>query len=69
MTNTKFVVRVYRGAVRLPAYVLRIDCAPVQMTTNRKLALKMGKITAQDAAKTIQHSRCIPELVPVQVAI
>lgn len=69
MINIKYVVRVNRGAVRLPAYVQRIDRIPVQMTTNRRLALMMGKITAEDAAKTIQDSRCSPELVPVQVAV
>jgi len=37
------------------------------MTTNRKLALMMGRFTAEDAAKSIENSRCIPELVPVQV--
>jgi hypothetical protein len=47
--------------------VQRIDRTPVQMTTNRKLALMMGKFTAEDAVKSIQNSRCIPELVPVYV--
>jgi hypothetical protein len=37
------------------------------MTTNRKLALMMGKFTAEDAAKLLQNSRCIPELIPVHV--
>jgi hypothetical protein len=66
MKNIKFVVRVSRGATRAPAYVQRIDPTPVQMTTNRKLALMMGKLTAEDAAKTIESSQCVPELVPVQ---
>jgi hypothetical protein len=69
MTNIKFVVRVSRGAARSPAYVQRIDPTPVQMTTNRKLALIMGKFTAEDAIKSIQNSKCIPELVPVNVNI
>ena len=69
MTNIKFVVRVSRGAARAPAYVQRIDPTPVQMTTNRKLALIMGKFTAEDAIKSIQNSKCIPELVPVNVNI
>jgi hypothetical protein len=34
------------------------------MTANRKLAMVMGKITAEDAVKSIQNPRCIPELVP-----
>ena len=69
MKNIKFVVRVSRGATRAPAYVQRIDPTPVQMTTNRKLALMMGKITAEDAVKSIQHSGGSPELVPVQVVV
>jgi hypothetical protein len=36
------------------------------MTTTRNLALMMGERTAEDAAKTIENSQCIPELVPVQ---
>ena len=67
MTNIKFVVKVNHRGTRAPAYVQRIDRTPVQMTTNRKLALMMGKFTAEDAAKSIENSRCVPELVPVQV--
>ena len=67
MKNIKFVVRVSRGATRVPAYVQRIDPTPVQMTTNRKRAQIMGKLTAEDAIKAIQNSQCVPELVPVQV--
>jgi len=66
MANIKFVVRVNQGT-RAPAYVQRIDCTPIQMTSNRKLALMMGKFTAEDAAKLLQNSRCTPELLPVQV--
>jgi hypothetical protein len=67
MKNIKFVVKVNRGGIRAPEYVQRIDRIPIQMTTNRKLALAMGKFTAEDAVKSIQNSRCIPELVSVQV--
>lgn len=67
MKNIKFVVRVSRGAARVPAYVQRIDPTPVQMTTNRKRAQIMGKLTAEDAIKAIQNSQCVPQLVPVQV--
>lgn len=67
MKYIKFVVRVSRGAARVPAYVQRIDPTPVQMTTNRKRAQIMGKLTAEDAIKAIQNSQCVPELVPVQV--
>lgn len=67
MKNTKFVVKVNRGGTRAPEYVQRIDRAPIQTTTDRKLALVMGKLTAEDAVKSIQNSRCSPELVSVQV--
>ncbi len=67
MKNTKFVVKVNRGGTRAPEYVQRVDPAPIHMTTNRKLALMMGRFTAEDAVKSIQNSRRSPELVPVQV--
>jgi len=67
MKNTKFVVKVNRGGTRAPEYVQRIDRAPIQTTTNRKLALVMGRFTAEDAVKSIQNSRRSPELVSVQV--
>jgi len=67
MANIKFVVKVTHGGTRVPAYVQNIDRIPVQMTTNRKLALMMGKFTAEDAAKSLQNSRCTPELVPVEI--
>jgi len=69
MTNIKFVVRVSHGGARAPAYVQRIDRTPVQMTTNRKLALIMGKFVAEDAAKLLQSAHCNPELVPVPVTV
>lgn len=69
MTNTKFLVRVSHGGTRAPAYVQRFDRLPAQMTTDRKLAMIMGKLTAEDAIKSIQSSKCIPELVPVNVNI
>jgi hypothetical protein len=67
MKNTKFVVRVNRGGALGPIYVQRIDHTPIQTTTNRKLALMMGKLTAEDAARAIQTSRYSPELVSVKV--
>jgi hypothetical protein len=66
MKNTKFVVKVNRGGTRAPEYVQRIDRAPIQTTTNRKLALLMGRFTAEDAVKSIQSSQRSPELVPVR---
>jgi hypothetical protein len=67
MKTTKLVVKVNRGATRAPAYVQRIDQTPIQTTFNRKLALVMGRFTAEEAVKSIQNSRCVPELLPVQV--
>jgi hypothetical protein len=67
MKNTKFVVKVNRSG-HTPEFVQRIDRTPIQRTTNRKLALMMGKFTAEDAVKSMQTSRrCSPELVSVQV--
>ena len=55
MPNFKFVVKV-QGGTRAPSYVQRLDKLPIQMTTNRKLALMMGKFTAEDAVKLLQNS-------------
>jgi len=67
MKSTKFVVKVNRGGIHKPEYVQRIDRTPIQMTLNRKLALVMGRFTAEDAIKSIQTPRCSPELLSVQV--
>ena len=69
MKNIKFVVKVNREGARPPAYVQRVNPIPIQMTTNRELALTMGKLTAEDAAKAIQTSQSVPELVLVHVNI
>jgi hypothetical protein len=37
------------------------------MTTNKELALLMGRLTAEDAVESLQNSRCNPELVSVLV--
>jgi hypothetical protein len=68
MKTTRFVVKVNRGGTLAAQYVQRIDRTPIQTTTNRKLALVMGKFTAEDAAKSIQTARCTPELVLVQTS-
>jgi hypothetical protein len=65
--TTKFIVKLNRGGIHVPEYVERIDLIPIQTTTNRKLALFMGRFTAEDAVKSLQNSRCSPELVSVQV--
>src|SRR5579864_491454 len=51
MKNTKFVVRLNRSGVSAPQYVQRIDRAPIQTTSNRKLALMMGRLTAEDRSE------------------
>ena len=66
MKNTKFIVKVDRGGTHALEYVQRIDMSPIQLTLNRKLALVMGRFTAEDAAKSMQTSHCTPELVLVQ---
>jgi hypothetical protein len=68
METIKFVVKVNRGGTRAPEYVQRIDPTPIQMTTNRKRALIMGKFTAEEAVKSLQNSRRIPELESVHVS-
>ncbi len=68
MKRIKFLVKVNRNGFHVPEYVQRIDLSPIEMTTNRKLALVMGKLTAEDAARAIHTSRRIPELVSVQVS-
>ncbi len=68
MKNIKFVVKVNRGA-HAPQYVLRVDRLPIQTTTDRKLALVMGRFTAEDAVKSMQNSHCNPELVSVRVSV
>jgi hypothetical protein len=68
MKKIKFVVKMNRsGGIRIPEYVQRIDRTPIQMTTDRKRALLMGRFTAEDVVTSIQNSRCNPELVSVTV--
>ena len=68
MKNIKFVVKVNRGGAHAPQYVLRVDRLPIQTTTDRKLALVMGRFTAEDTMKSMQNSRCTPELVYIQIS-
>ena len=65
MKTIKFVVRVMRGGVCIPEYVLRIDRTPIETTTDRKQALLMGRFTAEDAVRSIQTPGCKPELVSI----
>jgi hypothetical protein len=69
MKNIKFVVKVNGRGTRAPSYVQRVDPTPIHLTTNRKLALLMGRFTAEDAIKCLQNSHCIPELESVQVTV
>ncbi len=66
MKTIKFVVKVNRGS-RATSYVQRMNPNPIQLTTNRKLALVMGRFTAEDAVKSLQTAQCNPELESVQV--
>ena len=68
MKNIKFVVKLNRGGAHVPQYVQRVDRLPILTTTNRKLALVMGRFTAEDAVKSMQNSHCTPELVSVRVS-
>jgi hypothetical protein len=67
MKTTKFVVKTNRVGSRHPEYVQRIDRTPIQTTSNRKLALTMGRFTAEDVAKSIRTSRCSPEVLSVEI--
>jgi len=67
MKNTKFVVKLNRRGILAPEFVQRIDRTPIQTTTNRKLALVMGKFIAEDIIKSLENSQRISELVSVQV--
>jgi hypothetical protein len=67
MKSIKFIVKVNRGT-RAPEYVQRVDPTPLHMTTNPKLALLMGRLTAEDAVESLGNSRCSPELLSVPVA-
>lgn len=69
MVNTKFVVRVSRPGALSCQYVQRLDRTPVLMTANRKLALMMGKLTAEEAVDAIQNSRRTAEIVPVAIRL
>ena len=68
MKTIKFVVKVKRRGTRAAEYVQRVDPTPIHMTTNPKLALLMGRLTAEDAVEFLQNSHCNPELLSVPVA-
>jgi hypothetical protein len=68
MTLTKFVVKVNRTNSRPPAYVLRMNSDPIQMTSNRKQALIMGKFAAEDAVRSLTRRGSEPVMMTVAVA-
>ena len=67
MTTIKFVVKVNRSGTRVPAYVHSMTGNSVQMTSNRKQALVMGKFAAEDAISCLKNPRSNPELVMVKI--
>ena len=67
MTTIKFVVKVNRSGTGIPTYVHSMTGNSVQMTSNRKQALVMGKFAAEDAINSIKNSRAVAELVMVKV--
>lgn len=68
MIITKFVVKVLRRGAQAPQYVQRICPSPVVLTLNLKLAMAMGKFTAEGVADSMRNSRRIAELVSIQVS-
>jgi hypothetical protein len=66
-TNTKFLVKLNRVGNSRPYYVHRIGKAAVETTPDRKRALIMAKFTAEDAMKSMQNTRCTPELIAIRV--
>jgi hypothetical protein len=66
MKTIKFVVKLNRDG-RAAEYVQRLDPTPIHMTTNPKLALLMGRLTAEDAIESLGNSRRSPELLSVPV--
>jgi hypothetical protein len=67
MKSTRFIVKVNRGGTDITEYVERIDRTPIRTTPNRKLALLMGRFTAEDAVKSTHNSRYTSWLESVQV--
>ena len=66
MTNTKFIVKLNRVGARGPQYLVEMGKS-VKTTSERRLALVMGKYTAQDAIDSIQSARCTGELIPIKI--
>jgi hypothetical protein len=56
--NIKFVVRVNRVGDRIPQHVQRIGRTPIQTTTNRKLALIMGRSQPKTGTERFDLRSC-----------
>ena len=68
MKNMKFIVKLNRTGAGAPQYVQRLGRLPVETTPNLKLALVMGRFTAEDAIESMRSSRSNPELISVKVS-
>ena len=68
MTAVKFVVKLSRKGTLSPQYVRKIGGRSIEMTTDRKLALVMGKFAAQDAITAVQSSHRDAEMITVHIA-
>lgn len=67
LMNTKFIVKLNHVGKRAAEYVQQIDETPVRTTTKVKLALAMGKFTAEDVVKSLEHASCKAQLISVRV--
>lgn len=66
MKNTKFIVKLTRVGAHGPQYLVQIGKS-VKTTSERSLALVMGKYTAQDAIDSIESARCTGELIAIKI--
>ena len=64
----EILVKLTRVGAHGPQYLLEIGKKAIKTTSERKLALLMGKYTAQDAIDCIQSARCVGELVPIKIS-
>jgi len=66
MTGTKFIVKLNRVGAHGPQYVIEMGSS-IKTTSERRLALAMGKYTAQDAIDSMLSARCTGELIPIKI--
>ena len=67
VVKIKFIVKLNHLGKRGAEYVQQIDETLVRTTNKLKLALVMGKFTAENVAKSMENARCKAELISVQV--